>query len=98
MPDTTPLGPTDAPADLQELAADPLDVAELHTNIVAGSAEAADVALTAEPTATYVVQAGTFGDVRNARAVLDKIQGLEPHAARNHYHRVLRRKARCSAA
>ncbi len=78
VPETTPLGPTDAPADLQELAADPIDTAELHTNIAAGAVEAADVALRAEPTATYVVQAGTFGDVRNARAVLDKIQGLEP--------------------
>ncbi|SDY39754.1 septal ring lytic transglycosylase RlpA family protein [Hymenobacter psychrophilus] len=78
VPDTTPLGPTEAPDDLQALAADPIETATLHTDIAAGHAEAADVALTAEPTATYVVQAGTFGDVRNARAVMDKIQGLEP--------------------
>ena len=78
VPDTTPLGPTDAPDDLQALAVDPAELATLHTDIVAGTTEAADVALRAEPTASYVVQAGTFGDVRNARAVLDKIQGLEP--------------------
>ena len=78
VPDTTPLGPTDAPEDLAVLAADPAETADVHTDIVPGTTEAADVALTAEPAATYVIQAGTFGDARNARAVMDKIQGLEP--------------------
>ncbi len=78
VPDTTPLGPTNAPDDLQALAVDPAELAALHTNIVAGSTEDADVAVTAEPTASYTVQAGTFGDVRNARATIEKIQGLEP--------------------
>ncbi|MBT9393076.1 septal ring lytic transglycosylase RlpA family protein [Hymenobacter sp. NST-14] len=78
VPDTTPLGPTDAPENLATLTTDPTETADVHTNIVAGTTEAADVALTAEPAATYVIQAGTFGDARNARAVMDKIQGLEP--------------------
>ncbi|WP_170172567.1 septal ring lytic transglycosylase RlpA family protein [Hymenobacter rigui] len=74
----TPLGPTDAPENLALLAADSTITADIHTNIVAGETEAADVALTPEPAATYVIQAGTFGDPRNARAVMDKIQSVEP--------------------
>lgn len=78
VPADTPLGPTAAPRDLTALAADSTVEVGLHTNIRTGAAEAEDVALLAEPTATYVIQAGTFGDVRNARAVMDKIQGAEP--------------------
>ncbi|WP_055562427.1 septal ring lytic transglycosylase RlpA family protein [Hymenobacter sp. AT01-02] len=80
VPDDTELGPTDAPQDLAALLSDTTAVTEagLHTNIQAGDTEAADVALMPEPTATYVIQAGTFGDVRNAQALLTKIQNLEP--------------------
>lgn len=74
----TPLGPTAAPEDLALLAADSTITADVHTNILSGETEAADVAVTPEPAATFVIQAGTFGDPRNARAVMDKIQGLEP--------------------
>ncbi|GAB3239877.1 hypothetical protein GCM10027346_33500 [Hymenobacter seoulensis] len=74
----TPLGPTDAPENLAVLAEDSTVEVELHTDIRSGSTEAADVALTAEPSATYVIQAGTFGDVRNAQALMDKIQSSEP--------------------
>jgi rare lipoprotein A len=75
---TTPLGPTDAPEDLALLATDSTITANVHTNIVPGTTEAADVAVTPEPAATFVIQAGTFGDPRNARAVMDKIQSVEP--------------------
>ncbi|WP_188557871.1 septal ring lytic transglycosylase RlpA family protein [Hymenobacter glacieicola] len=74
----TPLGPTDAPADLATLASDSTVTVGLLTDIRAGSSEAQDVAVTPEPTATFIIQAGTFGDARNARAVLEKIQGAEP--------------------
>lgn len=78
VPLDTPLGPTDAPADLALLAAEPAATAEagLHTNIRTGTTEAQDVAATPEPAATYVIQAGTFGDPRNAQAVMDKIQSV----------------------
>ncbi|RSK31246.1 septal ring lytic transglycosylase RlpA family protein [Hymenobacter metallilatus] len=75
---STPLGPTDAPEDLALLAADSTVLAAVHTDIQAGATEAADVALKAEPAATFVIQAGTFGDPRNARAIMDKIQSVEP--------------------
>lgn len=74
----TPLGPTAAPADLATLATDSAVAVGLLTDVRAGSSEAEDVTLTPEPTATYVIQAGTFGDARNARAVMDKIQSTEP--------------------
>lgn len=78
VPATTPLGPTDAPADLALLAEDPSLTAEagLHTDIRPGATEADDVAATPEPAATYVIQAGTFGDPRNAQAILDRIQSV----------------------
>lgn len=80
MPEDTELGPVDAPENLAALMQDEATVAEasVHTDIRAGETEAADIALRPEPAATYVIQAGTFGDVRNAQAVMDKIQGLEP--------------------
>jgi rare lipoprotein A len=80
MPEDTPLGPSEAPENLSALLQDEAAVAEVSvlTDIRAGETEAADMALLAEPVATYVIQAGTFGDVRNAQAVMDKIQGLEP--------------------
>jgi rare lipoprotein A len=80
VPDDTPLGITEAPADLALLLDDPASVTEagLHTDIVAGGTEADDVARLPEPTATYVVQAGTFGDMRNAQAMIDRIQSLDP--------------------
>jgi rare lipoprotein A len=79
MPEDTPLGPTDAPENLTSLLVeDPSAEASMHTNIQAGETEAADIALLAEPTATYVIQAGTFGDLRNAQAMVEKIQNMEP--------------------
>lgn len=80
VPADTELGPTDAPQDLAMLLNDTAAVATagLHTNIQAGETEADDVALTPEPAATFIIQAGTFGDVRNAQAVMEKIQALEP--------------------
>lgn len=75
---TTPLGPTDAPENLALLAADSTITADVHTSILPGETETADVAVTPEPAATFVIQAGTFGDPRNARAVMDKIQSVEP--------------------
>jgi len=80
VPEDTPLGPTEAPTDLNALLDDPTNVTEvdLHTDIVSGITEANDVARLPEPIATYVVQAGTFGDVRNAQAMIDRIQGLDP--------------------
>ncbi|MBB4602315.1 rare lipoprotein A [Hymenobacter luteus] len=74
----TPLGPTNAPENLAALATDSTVAVGLLADVRAGASEAADVTLTPEPTATYVIQAGTFGDARNARAVMDKIQSLEP--------------------
>ncbi|MBG8553138.1 septal ring lytic transglycosylase RlpA family protein [Hymenobacter guriensis] len=72
----TPLGPTDAPADLAELAADST-ITSLVTIIEPGATEAADVVKVAEPAPTFIVQAGTFGDVRNAQAVQSKILALD---------------------
>jgi rare lipoprotein A len=80
MPEDTPLGPTDAPENLTALLVQDTTSTEvnMHTNIQAGEVEAADIALLAEPTATYVIQAGTFGDLRNAQAMMEKIQNMEP--------------------
>ncbi|WP_375435863.1 septal ring lytic transglycosylase RlpA family protein [uncultured Hymenobacter sp.] len=80
VPDDTPLGPANAPADLALLLNDPTIVTEagLHTDIRTGATEADDIAILPEPAATYVVQAGTFGDVRNAQALIDRIQSLDP--------------------
>lgn len=80
VPDDTPLGPTAAPADLALLVDDPSIATEagLHTDIRTGATEADDIAVLPEPAATYVVQAGTFGDVRNAQAMMNRIQGLDP--------------------
>ncbi|HEX8425782.1 septal ring lytic transglycosylase RlpA family protein [Hymenobacter sp.] len=80
VPDGTPLGPTNAPADLALLIDDPSITTEagLHTDIRTGATEADDIAVLPEPAATYVVQAGTFGDARNAQAMVDRIQGLDP--------------------
>ncbi|QIX61735.1 septal ring lytic transglycosylase RlpA family protein [Hymenobacter sp. BT18] len=72
----TPLGPTDAPADLAALASDSTTVA-LATSIEPGTTEAADVVKVAEPAPTFIVQAGTFGDVRNAEAVQNRILALD---------------------
>ncbi|MDF7814437.1 septal ring lytic transglycosylase RlpA family protein [Hymenobacter sp. YC55] len=80
VPDDTPLGPTDAPADLALLVDDPTIATEAgyHTDIRTGATEADDIAVLPEPAATYVVQAGTFGDVRNAQAMMNRIQSLDP--------------------
>jgi rare lipoprotein A len=77
VPATTPLGPTDAPEDLATLASDSLNTLTATTTILPGATEAADVVVVAEPKPTFVVQAGTFGDMRNAQAVLDKIMALD---------------------
>lgn len=77
VPATTPLGPTDAPADLAALAFDSVNTLTATTTILPGTTEAADVVLIPEPKPTFVVQAGTFGDARNAQAVLDKIMALD---------------------
>lgn len=76
VPATTPLGPTDAPADLATLTADSLN-ALTATTIRPGTTEAADVVVVPEPAPTFVVQAGTFGDARNAQAVQNKILSLD---------------------
>jgi rare lipoprotein A len=77
VPATTPLGPTDAPADLAMLAADSLNTLTATTTILPGTTEAADVVVVPEPAPTFVVQAGTFGDARNAQAVQNKILSLD---------------------
>jgi len=80
VPDTTPLGPTDAPDNLAALASDSasttLAVATL-SDIVAGTTEAADVIIVPAPAPTFVVQAGTFGDPLNAQTIQNKIQALD---------------------
>lgn len=78
VPPATPLGPTDAPTDLAALTADATTEAGLHTDIQPGATEATDVARLPEPAATFIIQAGTFGDARNAQAVADKILSLDP--------------------
>ena len=72
--DETPLGPTDAPADLADLL-----TADTTTTIAA-----AQVAVTVPATAatvatklTFVVQAGTFSNSTNAQAQLAKIQKMD---------------------
>jgi rare lipoprotein A len=80
VPSTTPLGPTNAPENLAALASDSatttLAVSTL-TDIVAGETEAADVVVVPAPAPSFVVQAGTFGDPRNAQNVQAKIQALD---------------------
>lgn len=76
VPNDTPLGPTGAPADIARLAADSANTLTA-TAILPGATEAADVVLVPEPQPTFVVQAGTFGDIRNAMAVQNKIQSLD---------------------
>lgn len=77
VPDDTPLGLTDAPADLAALATDSVSTLTAVTTILPGATEAADVVVMPEPQPTFVVQAGTFGDARNAQAVQNKIQSLD---------------------
>ncbi|RYU80127.1 septal ring lytic transglycosylase RlpA family protein [Hymenobacter persicinus] len=80
VPDTTPLGPAEAPENLTALASDSaatsLAVATL-TDIVAGATEATDVVVVPAPAPSFVVQAGTFGDALNAQTIQTKIQQLD---------------------
>jgi len=81
VPDNTPLGPIEAPADLAALVADEslalgslLETVEVAVDVPAAApAEAAPVAVKA----LYVVQAGTFGDTRNAAAMQAKILAVD---------------------
>ncbi|UOQ54389.1 septal ring lytic transglycosylase RlpA family protein [Hymenobacter cellulosivorans] len=79
VPSDTPLGPTDAPENLAALATDSVATMEASTltDIIAGATEAADVVVVPAPAPTFVVQAGTFGDPRNAQNVQAKIQALD---------------------
>ncbi|MBO3271114.1 septal ring lytic transglycosylase RlpA family protein [Hymenobacter defluvii] len=77
VPETTPLGPIAAPADLAALVEDealalgtPLETTEVAVEVPAA---AAPVVLNP----TYVVQAGTFGDARNAAAMQAKILAVD---------------------
>ncbi|WP_054414303.1 septal ring lytic transglycosylase RlpA family protein [Hymenobacter sp. DG25A] len=76
VPSDTPLGPTDAPGNLAELTTDP-EATTLATVIEPGATEAADAVVIPEPAPTFVIQAGTYGDARNAQAVQAKIQALD---------------------
>ncbi|WP_375416846.1 septal ring lytic transglycosylase RlpA family protein [uncultured Hymenobacter sp.] len=94
VPASTPLGPTKAPANLAALqAADPAPQAPFTTYGAPAAELAAEVAsiiptplitlevmLASVPAAprSYVVQAGTFADVANARAVQTRLQALDP--------------------
>ncbi|PJJ53160.1 rare lipoprotein A [Hymenobacter chitinivorans DSM 11115] len=81
VPSDTPLGPTDAPANLAALATDSavttLAAVTTLTDVIAGATEATDVVVVPAPIPTFVVQAGTFGDPRNAQNVQAKIQALD---------------------
>ena len=77
VPAETPLGPTDAPLNLEELASDSLTTVTATTTILPGATEADDVVVLPEPMPTFVVQAGTFGDARNAQFMQDKITSLD---------------------
>ncbi|MCB2378676.1 septal ring lytic transglycosylase RlpA family protein [Hymenobacter sp. BT635] len=81
VPSTTPLGPTEAPDDLAALASDSVATIKAGvvalTDIVAGETEAADVVVVPAPAPSFVVQAGTFGDPRNAQSLQTKIQALD---------------------
>ncbi|WP_167856450.1 septal ring lytic transglycosylase RlpA family protein [Hymenobacter metallicola] len=79
VPSTTPLGPADAPENLAALASDSVVALEATTltDIIAGETEAADVVVVPAPIPSFVVQAGTFGDPRNAQNVQAKIQALD---------------------
>ncbi|MCB2409286.1 septal ring lytic transglycosylase RlpA family protein [Hymenobacter lucidus] len=80
VPSTTPLGPTDAPDNLAALATDSAATVlagTALTDIIAGETEAADVVVIPAPAPSFVVQAGTFGDPRNAESVQAKIQALD---------------------
>ncbi|GGF05336.1 septal ring lytic transglycosylase RlpA family protein [Hymenobacter cavernae] len=70
----TPLGPTDAPADLADLlSADTTTTLAAAPVVVAVPAAAATVATKL----AFVVQAGTFSSVNNAQAQLAKIQKMD---------------------
>lgn len=77
VPDDTPLGPISAPADLAALVEDdslalstPLETVEVAVEVPAEPAPAVS-----KP--TYIVQAGTFGDARNAAAMQAKILAVD---------------------
>lgn len=72
VPETTPLGLTDAPADLAELLNDTIDP-EMPAVATASGAVPATLPISV---ASFVVQAGTFGNTQNAQAQLTKIQGI----------------------
>ncbi|WP_167856984.1 septal ring lytic transglycosylase RlpA family protein [Hymenobacter aquaticus] len=80
VPSTTPLGPTEAPENLAALTSDSVATVlagTTLTDIVAGETEAADVVVIPAPAPSFVVQAGTFGDPRNAQSLQTKIQALD---------------------
>lgn len=72
VPETTPLGPTNAPADLAELLNDTITPEQPATALKV----AAVPAVLPTSTAAFVVQTGTFGNAQNAQAQLTKIQKL----------------------
>ncbi|WP_167851949.1 septal ring lytic transglycosylase RlpA family protein [Hymenobacter elongatus] len=80
VPSTTPLGPTNAPQNLAALASDSATTVmaiTTLTDVAAGSTEAADVVVVPAPAPSFVVQAGTFGDPRNAQSLQTKIQEMD---------------------
>lgn len=63
-----------------EVVADDTPVGPVAGTVTAPEPEADDVAVTEttpEPAATYVVQAGTFGELRNAEALMAQIKALD---------------------
>ncbi|QIL76701.1 septal ring lytic transglycosylase RlpA family protein [Hymenobacter sp. HDW8] len=72
VPETTPLGPTDAPEDLAEILNDTIDP---EMPVVATTETSVPATLPAS-TAAYVVQTGTFGSALNAQNQLIKIQSI----------------------
>jgi len=84
VPDTTPLGPITAPADLATLVSDaslalnsPLESTDIEVPVPTTGVMAPVPAAVAMP--TYMVQAGTFADARNAQAMLAKILAVDNH-------------------
>lgn len=86
VPEDTPLGPIAAPADLATLVADeslalnaPLESTDATVDVPVTEASAPVPTTVAAP--LYVVQAGTFGDMRNAEAMQAKILKMDSQLA-----------------